>query len=158
MRVTPAGKRLQTLCRTHRSLRAPLVHCVTIKRGFEGCQEGPHCTATHLERGAIPRPAGDGVLGRTRVHEEEKEGKVAQGLALPRCWEDVEWLVLVQRHQGKPHQKSSPWRKVDETGGVQLKADLRVKAVSKHPKYAEIKGMRLLHVSMGLQRGGSCHP
>lgn len=68
--VTPAGRRLQICCRTDRSFKTPLVHrvCgVKIKRQFEGEQEDPNCTSTHLKRGAIPLPAEDGVLGRTRV-------------------------------------------------------------------------------------------
>ena len=68
--VTPAGRKLQICCRTDRSFKTPLVHWVCgvkIKRQFEGGQEDPNCTSTYLKRGAIPMPAEDRVLGRTRV-------------------------------------------------------------------------------------------
>lgn len=38
-----------------------------IKRQFEGGQEDPDCTSTHLNGGAMPMPAERGALGRTRA-------------------------------------------------------------------------------------------
>lgn len=55
------------LLQTNRPFQTPLVCSVKIKRQFEGWQEDPDCTSTHLKSGAIPMPAEDGVLGRTRV-------------------------------------------------------------------------------------------
>lgn len=68
---------------------------VTQRDNKKGALKEGRKILTHLERGAIPRPAGEGVLGRTRVQEEEKGGEVERGPA-------VRWLLLVQRHQGKP--------------------------------------------------------
>lgn len=64
------------------------------KKGFEGGQEDsvqPHiCWKEQWG------------FGEEQSEEEEKGGKVTQGAALPHCWEFVKWLLLVQRHQGKP--------------------------------------------------------
>lgn len=54
---------------------------------------------------------------------------------------------MVER-EWKDKENHKERQKEGKNGGVPLKADLRVKTVSKHPKYAEVKGMRLLRVSM----------